>query len=129
MAANYLFSFTSNLNTSGMADDTKNPILNNPYEEPLFHYDTDLSGNLDYNKVLPGRRPYDPNIGITPSANPQGEMFGGADLYNSDEDNAKFINGLRDEVKRWRQQGYPYTTRVTRELLNFWFCTPSVPTL
>lgn len=127
MAANYLFSFTSNLNTSGMSDDTKTPILNNPYEEPLFHYDTDLSGNLDYNKVLPGRRPYDPNIGITPSANPQGEIFGGADLYNSDEDNAKFINGLRDEVKRWRQQGYPHTTRVTRELLNFWFCNPERP--
>lgn len=24
-----------------MADDNKSPILNNPYEEPRFYYDTD----------------------------------------------------------------------------------------
>ena len=29
-----------------MASDS--PILNNPYEEPLLHYETDINGNLDY---------------------------------------------------------------------------------
>lgn len=26
------------------------PILNNPYDEPKWHYDTTLEGNLDYSK-------------------------------------------------------------------------------
>ena len=34
-----------------------NPILNNPYEEPRFHYNVDINGNLDYGSILEGRRP------------------------------------------------------------------------
>lgn len=26
----------------------QNPILNNPYEEPTWHYSTNLQGELDY---------------------------------------------------------------------------------
>lgn len=37
---------------------------------------------------------------------------------------AEFINGIREEVKKWRQAGYPKATRITRELLNFWFNNP-----
>ena len=33
-----------------------NPILNNPYGEPAWHYDTDLEGALDYEKIVAGRR-------------------------------------------------------------------------
>lgn len=32
-----------------------NPILNNPYEEPEYHYNVDMDGNLDYSKILEGR--------------------------------------------------------------------------
>ena len=42
-----------------------NPILNNPYEEPRFHYNVDINGNLDYGTML-DRRPYVGNIQITP---------------------------------------------------------------
>ena len=45
----------------------KSPILNNPYEEPRWHYAADLEGNLDYNKVLDGRRPYTAAVGIAPN--------------------------------------------------------------
>ena len=48
------------------ATNNDNPVLNNPYEEPKYYYDT-VRGNLDYNKVLKGRRPYMGNIDITPS--------------------------------------------------------------
>jgi type III restriction enzyme len=37
-----------------MAD--SNPILNNPYEEPRFHYATTLDGGLDYEHAKKGRR-------------------------------------------------------------------------
>ena len=42
-----------------------NPILNNPYEMPRFHYNVDINGNLDYGSILEGRRPYMGNIQIT----------------------------------------------------------------
>lgn len=36
----------------------RNPILNNPYEEPLHHYSTNEVGELDYENVIEGRRPF-----------------------------------------------------------------------
>lgn len=102
----------------------QNPILNNPYEEPRFHYDTDIDNNLDYSKVLEGRRPFSTNICINPQERTQGQIFSGSNLYDADDPDAKFINTIRDEVKKWREGGYQRTTRVTRELLNFWFNNP-----
>src|SRR5437867_2987080 len=41
-----------------MADE--NPILNNPYEEPSWHYATNLQGELDYSCPVKGRRIFTP---------------------------------------------------------------------
>lgn len=100
----------------------KSPILNNPYLEPQFHYDADINGNLDYTKILPGRRKYASDITITPNS-PTSALFGRDDIYDNDP-NAAFINLIREEVKKWRESGYPKATRTTRELLNFWFNNP-----
>ena len=102
---------------------TENPILNNPYLEPSLYYDTDISGNLDYSHICQGRRPYTTAINLTPNATSQRTMFAGSDFEETDE-NAVFINTIRAEVKVWREKGYPNTTRITKELLNFWFCNP-----
>ena len=82
--------------------DNRSPILNNPYEEPKLHYDADLSGNLDYSKILEGRRPYSAHIGVAPNQ-PDRALFGYEDVW-SDDPNAPFINLIRDEVKNcvWR---------------------------
>lgn len=106
-----------------MTNIEKSPILNNPYEEPAWHYDTDLDGNLDYERILEGRRPYTSQIGIQPKQTGSDTLFHGSDIEDSDP-NAGFINRLRSIVKQWREADYPHTTRVTRELLNFWFCNP-----
>lgn len=103
-----------------MANDNKSPILNNPYEEPRFHYGS-VDGNLDYNTVLEGRRPFSLDVGITPNTSPERNMFDDSAFYDENAD-ASFINDIRAEIKKWRDHGYPNTTRVTRELLNFWFC-------
>ncbi len=76
------------------------PILNNPYEEPKFHYDADLNGNLDYTKILEGRRPYYSHIGIAPNR-PETALFTTDDV-GTDDPNAPFINLIREEVKKWR---------------------------
>ena len=103
-------------------ENIKSPILNNPYDEPRLHYGS-VDGNLDYNTILKGRRPFSMEIGITPNNNAQQSFFYDEDYYNDDA-NASFINTIREEVKKWREQDYPHVTRVTRELLNFWFCNP-----
>lgn len=101
---------------------TQSPILNNPYEEPRWHYDADLDGNLDYGHVLKGRRPYSATIGISPNT-PNKALFSHDEVEEADP-NASFINALRTEVKQWREKNYPHVTRVTRLLLNFWFNNP-----
>ena len=100
--------------------ESKSPILNNPYEEPLWHYDATLEGNLDYSKILQGRRPYAPNLTVMPTANRSSRLFSNEDLP-IDDDNASFINQIRTVVKEWREMGWPKVTRTTRDLLSYWF--------
>lgn len=104
-------------------DNSKSPILNNPYEEPRLYYDTDMDGNLDYSHVIDGRRPFTTSIDIVPKHQDQMRMFGGSDFENADP-NAAFINEIRSQVKKWRENNYNGVTRVTRELLNYWFKNP-----
>jgi type III restriction enzyme len=47
-----------------MAD--SNPILNNPYEEPRFHYATTPDGGLDYEHPKKGRRVFTPELQAVP---------------------------------------------------------------
>ncbi|MCF0159026.1 MAG: hypothetical protein HUJ83_11010 [Veillonella sp.] len=55
-------------------------LLNNPYEEPQYHYDSTLDGNLDYTKVLQGRCPYMTNLNVLPNGNIQVGLFNNSDM-------------------------------------------------
>lgn len=70
-----------------------NPVLNNPYDEPRYYYNTDLNGNIDYTTVKEGRRPYGYDINIVPNR-ADNTIFSQEDLENNNP-NAKFINGIR----------------------------------
>ena len=94
--------------------------MNNPYEEPKWHYDTTLEGNLDYSKILEGRRPYAANLTVMPNTSSAKFLFSAEDFQTEDK-NAEFINTLRKVVKEWREQEYPKVTRTTRDLLTYWF--------
>lgn len=99
---------------------SENPILNNPYTEPKQYYDTDSTGSLDYNKVVKGRRIFKGTISTLPQKQgPQKELY----EWNDDGDNYKdlLVNLVREEVGKWRKEGYPNTTRVTKTLLDYWF--------
>ncbi|GEM_PF-1000521 len=98
----------------------ENPILNNPYKEPKRHYATDLNGDLNYADVRKGRRLFADDVQAIPiRQGPQGSFF------EINEFQAKYgicvVNLIRNEVGKWRAAGYPNATRVTTELLNFWF--------
>lgn len=104
---------------------TLNPILNNPYEEPTLYYDTDSQGNLDYSKICSGRRMFKSDIPVIPVRQQgQKEFF----EWNEDEEqwSNHLINLTRKEVGKWRASKYsdPNPTRVTKELLTFWFLNP-----
>jgi len=97
-----------------------NPILNNPYLAPDKHYATDQEGNLDYAKIESGRRLFVPEVQVMP-----GRHTGQKEVFEFNEAAASYgahvINLLRKEVGQWRAAGYPDATRVTRELLAYWF--------
>ncbi|WP_151087247.1 BPTD_3080 family restriction endonuclease [Hymenobacter baengnokdamensis] len=97
-----------------------NPILNNPYLAPDKHYATDLQGNLDYGTIAPGRRLFVPEVQVMP-----GKHQGQKEAFEFNELAASYgthlINLVRREVGLWRAAGYPDATRVTRELLAYWF--------
>jgi type III restriction enzyme len=99
-----------------------NPILNHPYEPPRRHYHTAADGSLDYGRILDGRRVYRPEMSSLPvGSGPQGD-FG--EWLSDDACQAHLINLLRREVGAWRDSSYQQPaspTRVTRELLHFWF--------
>lgn len=97
-----------------------NPVLNNPYEEPKYYYDTDLNGNIDYATVINGRRPFGYDVNIVPNQRGGRTIFSQEDFISVDP-NAEFINGIRKEVKAWREAGYPKASRITKDLLDFWF--------
>lgn len=103
-----------------MQANNDNPVLNNPYEEPQYYYDTDMNGNIDYATVINGRRPFGYDVNIVPKKRGDQTIFSQEDFITVDP-NAEFINGIRKEVKSWREAGYPKASRITKELLVFWF--------
>lgn len=100
-----------------------NPILNSPYHEPKLHYDTDSEGSLDYENVRNGRRIFKVDSAVIPTKQTgQKEVFAWNDAAG--EYVTHIINLCRKEVELWRATNYPNTTRVSKELLNFWFNNP-----
>jgi type III restriction enzyme len=100
-----------------------NPILNNPYIEPLLHYNTDSEGALDYTDICKGRRVFKPDLAVIPV-----KQTAQKEIFEWNEDAEKYtthiINLCRKEVGAWRTAKYPNTTRITKELLTFWFDNP-----
>ena len=103
-----------------MQANNDNPVLNNPYEEPKYYYDTDMNGNIDYATVINGRRPFGYDVNIVPKKRGDQTIISQEDFISVDP-NAEFINGIRKKVKTWREAGYPKVSRITKELLDFWF--------
>ena len=101
----------------------ENPILNSPYDEPLLHYATDADGSLNYQDIRQGRRIFTPDIQVVPARQNQKSTFFEINDFTA-EYGEHLINLCRREVGKWRADEYPNTTRVTKELLRFWFNNP-----
>lgn len=99
-------------------------VICDAFREPERHYQL-LSGGRS--KLATGRRPSmrflasakDAKGGIAGIVGKEAGLF--EDLLASSEQSNDFVNQLRDEVRAWREAGYPGTAMVTRRLLEWWF--------
>ncbi|MEA5139225.1 BPTD_3080 family restriction endonuclease [Arcicella rigui] len=100
-----------------------NPILNSPYQEPKLHYNTNSEGSLDYTDICKGRRVFKQDSAVIPS-----RQKGQKEVFEWNDDALQYgthiINLCRKEVGLWRNAKYPNITRVSKELLSFWFDNP-----
>lgn len=92
-----------------------NPVINSPFKEPQRHFRLTDDGITD--EIAPGRRLSDYRV---PIAKPKFKTIQKALDFGSPQQRIenKLINDLRARVAHWRQAGRPYTTAMTRRLLD-----------
>jgi type III restriction enzyme len=102
-----------------MADLIENPVINSPFGEPQRHFRFAENGITD--EILPGRRRSTYFIPIAQPKLKGAQKQAALDLsvQHRAEEN-QLINDLRERVAHWRQAGRPYTTALTRRLLDYW---------
>ena len=99
-------------------------VICDAFREPEKHYQLLTGGR---SKLAEGRRPSmrflasakDVKGGIAGVVGKEAGLF--EDMLASAEQKNDFVNQLRDEVREWREAGYPGTAGVTRRLLEWWF--------
>ena len=95
----------------------ENPVINSPFREPERHFRVE-DGHVT-GEILPSRRSSEFFVPVAKpkKASPQLALqFGGGTRQQPNE----IVNEIRQSVGRWRQQGYPHTTAVTKDLLAHW---------
>jgi type III restriction enzyme len=99
-------------------------VICDAFREPDKHYQLRPGGK---SKLLQERRPSvrflasakDVKGGIAGVVGKEAGLF--EDMFASSEQQNDFVNQLRDEIRTWRNAGYPDTANVTRRLLEWWF--------
>src|SRR3990170_168257 len=99
-------------------------VICDAFREPDRHYELLPGGR---SKRVETRRPSmrflasakDVKGGIAGVVGKEAGLFD--DLSAAAAEQNEFVNQLRDEVRAWREAGYPGTAVVTRRLLEWWF--------
>lgn len=99
-------------------------VICDAYSEPQQHYQLLAGGK---SKLVLSRRPSMRFLasaaatkgGISGVVGKEAALFD--DLTASTAEQNDFVNQLREEIRHWREQGYPGTAIVTRRLLEWWF--------
>jgi type III restriction enzyme len=95
----------------------ENPVINSPFVEPTRHFkvvDGQVAGDIEE-----GRRPSEFFVPVAKprKSSPQMALQFGAGVRQQPNE---IVNEIRFQVGKWRDQGYPHTTNVTKELLAHW---------
>jgi type III restriction enzyme len=86
-----------------------NPILNSPFDEPTRYWAYEEGQPL----LKEGRRP----AGYYLKARTRGPQMS---LLEEEFVPMELVKTFREQVKAWRERGYPGVTPITRQLLNHW---------
>ncbi|CAN5895830.1 DEAD/DEAH box helicase family protein [soil metagenome] len=86
------------------------PIISSPFDEPAEHWHI-VEGEPP--ELRPGRRRALYFYRDPKARDAQGQA-GGTPIE------LELVNQIREQVKAWRQEGYPGASRTTLELLNWW---------
>ncbi|MGH9618658.1 MAG: BPTD_3080 family restriction endonuclease [Bryobacteraceae bacterium] len=92
------------------------PIICNPYEEPREHWIYDKETGAASRAGF--RRPASYWYKTDRTGSAQLTLTG---LAEEERDDLPLVNALRDDVRKWREAGYPGATNVTRDLLRHWW--------
>jgi type III restriction enzyme len=100
-------------------------VICDAFAEPDLHYQMLTDGS---SRRVVGRRPSGTILdrarsaarGVAALKAEAAQTLGFQEPLFEIEENT-FINALRDELREWRDAGYPGTARVTRRLLAWWF--------
>jgi len=84
-------------------------IVNSPYEEPKYHWRYDRERRLF--ELAEGRRPAGYVV-----ASENSRAFDDPGIFIE----IPLVNKIRPRVKRWRKEGYPGVTSITKRLLEHW---------
>ncbi len=90
------------------------PILCSPYEEPKQHWLYDTHTGVPSKN--PGRRPASYWYKSEPAGSAQRSLFA-----EEERDDLPLVNVLREDVRRWREAGWPNTSQTTKKLLRHWW--------
>ncbi len=91
------------------------PILCNPYDEPGDHWIYDKDSGAASRAGT--RRPASYWYKTERTGSAQLTLTG---MAEEERDDLPLVNLLRDDVRRWRESGYPGASIVTRDLLHHW---------
>ena len=99
-------------------------VICDAFREPNRHYRLLAGGK---SKLTPGRRPSmryratarDAKGGVAGIVGREGALF--EEMTAADEEQNEAVNRLREEIREWRDAGYPGTALVTRRCLEWWF--------
>jgi type III restriction enzyme len=100
-------------------------VICDAFREPDAHYELLPGGR---SKLVQGRRPSmrflasakDVKGGIAGVVGKEAQLFDDLSASAAAEKN-DFVNQLRDQVRAWREAGWPGTALVTQRLLEWWF--------
>jgi type III restriction enzyme len=95
-----------------MSYEVPQPILNSPFDEPQEHWHI-VEGETPVQRR--GRRPA-MYFYRDPQAKPEREAGGAVGTAIE----LKLVNRIREQVRKWRADGYSGATRTTLELLQWW---------
>ena len=85
-------------------------IINSPYEEPKEYWSYERTART-FSKVE-GRRP----AGYV-MATPGSQTFDDPGMFVE----IPLVNNIRKRIKKWRNEGYPGVTGITKRLLEHWY--------